>query len=173
MGFKCSFNLHFLIVNQPHNPTLEYYFYLKELLTGKLGLFISSAVKNTDYSCRVPGFSSHHPHGKSQSSVPPVPGDSMPYTGLLRHQAHTHKINKLKKIVCGCPILMRLAHTCTDFVSLSPCLKYNPVPESAQTLPHPHSTPLLYLSHFPADHLLNKPIVSILQDFFCVGIICK
>ena len=43
----------------------------------------SSVVKSTDYSSRGPRFNSQHPHGSSQLSVTPVPGDPTP---MGKHQ---------------------------------------------------------------------------------------
>lgn len=44
------------------------------------------AVRNSGYSYRGPLSNSQHPHGDSQLSVTPVPGES---SGLQRHQVHT------------------------------------------------------------------------------------
>ena len=46
-----------------------------------------SGVKNTYFSCTQPGLGSQHPHGGSQISVTPAPGDPIPSSDLPRHQA--------------------------------------------------------------------------------------
>ena len=57
-----------------------------------------SVIKNTGCSCRGPRFSSQHPHGGSQPSVTPAPGNLMPSSGLSWHPpthtetpTYTHK----------------------------------------------------------------------------------
>ena len=47
-----------------------------------------SGVKSTGCSYRGPRFNSLHPHGGSQPSITPVPGDPMPSSNLQGHQAH-------------------------------------------------------------------------------------
>ena len=46
-------------------------------------------LRSTGCSSRGPRFNSQHPHGSSQVSVTPVPGDLIPSSGLHGHQAHT------------------------------------------------------------------------------------
>jgi hypothetical protein len=60
-----------------------------------------SEVKNTDYSSRGPGFNSQHPHGSSQLSVTPVPGDLTPshrHTSTQNNSAHEIKKNVLYEL---------------------------------------------------------------------------
>ena len=47
-----------------------------------------SEVKSDNCSHRRHRFVSQRPHGGSQPSATPVPGDEMPSSGILRHQAH-------------------------------------------------------------------------------------
>jgi hypothetical protein len=47
----------------------------------------SSVVKTTGCSYRGLGFGSLHPHSILQPFIIPVPGDLMPFSGLLRPQA--------------------------------------------------------------------------------------
>jgi hypothetical protein len=41
--------------------------------------------KNTSCSLKGPSFNSQHPHGSSQPSTTPVPGDPVPSAGLYKH----------------------------------------------------------------------------------------
>jgi hypothetical protein len=57
-------------------------------------------VKSTGCPSRGPGFNSQHPHGGSQVSVSPVPGDLTPshrYTCRQNTNTHTIKNKPLKK----------------------------------------------------------------------------
>jgi hypothetical protein len=60
-----------------------------------------SAVESTGCSFREWGFDSQHPHGSSQLSVTPVPGDPTPshrHTCRQNTNAHEIKVNKTFKI---------------------------------------------------------------------------
>jgi hypothetical protein len=50
------------------------------------------AIKSTGYPYRGPG--SQHPHGGSQLSETPVPGDLMPSSDFHGYQAHMWHIHK-------------------------------------------------------------------------------
>jgi hypothetical protein len=52
-------------------------------------------VKSTGCSYRAPRFNSQHPHGGSQPSIIPVPGDLIPSSAGTRQAAGEKEIKKL------------------------------------------------------------------------------
>ena len=60
----------------------------KKLRTTVGGWRDGSVVKSTDSSSRGSGFNYQHPHGSSQLSVIPVPGDPTP---MAKHQCTENK----------------------------------------------------------------------------------
>ena len=47
-------------------------------------------VKSAGCSCKEPRFNSQHPHGGSQPSITPAPGDLMLSSGLCGHCMHMY-----------------------------------------------------------------------------------
>jgi hypothetical protein len=104
-----------------------------------------SAIKSIGYSSREPTFNSQHPHGSSQPSVTPVPGNMTPsHRHTFRQNTIAHKIifflkkKRVSQRTRNLPFwLIWLAGEIPRSVYLCPCAPYH-TPTHTHTHTHTH-----------------------------------